>query len=177
MIVDDPSNAADRSVSLEAAFEENFDDLYRFAVRRVGESPAEDAVAETFARAVSRYPSFDSERGSVRAWLFGIETNVLREVLRARSRERRPVPEARAGTEWEREVEGVETALELRSALDGLPRRSVELLLLVDGFALSYREAATAIGIPVGTVRSGLSIARRRLRRALGSGSSQRGTT
>ncbi len=45
----------------------------------------EDLVQEVIARAWERFPTFDPERASFRRWLFGIATNVLREILRART--------------------------------------------------------------------------------------------
>jgi len=55
------------------------------------------------------------------------------------------------------DVEAVDAALrDLRQELK-------DVLLLVDGLAFTYEEAATALRIPVGTVRSRLSTGRRRL--------------
>jgi RNA polymerase sigma factor (sigma-70 family) len=57
---------------------------------------------------------------------------------------------------------------QLAAALAGLPAAHRDTLLLVAWGDLSYEEAAAALGVPVGTVRSRLSRARSRLRRALG---------
>ncbi|MGW5473333.1 RNA polymerase sigma factor, partial [Streptomyces chartreusis] len=57
---------------------------------------------------------------------------------------------------------------ELSAALAALPARHRDVLLLVAWGDLSYEEAAQALGVPVGTVRSRLNRARSKLREALG---------
>jgi RNA polymerase sigma factor (sigma-70 family) len=67
----------------EIAFEQHFPPIYRFISRRVGTALAEDLVAETFATAYRRRASFEPERASLRAWLYGIATNLVRSHWRA----------------------------------------------------------------------------------------------
>ena len=55
----------------------------------------------------------------------------------------------------------------IKRALSTLPDRFRELLVLRELEDLSYRELADVMGIPIGTVMSGLSRARRALRGAL----------
>jgi RNA polymerase sigma factor (sigma-70 family) len=55
----------------------------------------------------------------------------------------------------------------LADALARLPSAHRDMLLLMAWGDLSYEQAATALGVPVGTVRSRLSRARSKLRRAL----------
>jgi DNA-directed RNA polymerase specialized sigma24 family protein len=64
--------------AFEAAFTANFQYVHRFLARRVGSALADDLAAETFAVAFRRRASFDPSLGEVRAWLFGIATNLLR---------------------------------------------------------------------------------------------------
>jgi RNA polymerase sigma-70 factor (ECF subfamily) len=61
---------------------------------------------------------------------------------------------------------GLRDALETISAL---PEREQEVVMLVLWSELPYEEAATALGIPVGTVRSRLSRARSKLQTVLNS--------
>jgi RNA polymerase sigma-70 factor (ECF subfamily) len=51
-----------------------------------------------------------------------------------------------------------------------LPRREQDVVALCDWSGLSYEEAADALGIPIGTVRSRLARGRRRLRELAGGG-------
>jgi RNA polymerase sigma-70 factor, ECF subfamily len=62
----------------EAAFLRQFPLVYRFIAARVGSAVAEDLAAETFATAYRRRASFDPRRGSLRSWLYGIATNLVR---------------------------------------------------------------------------------------------------
>src|SRR5262245_58023616 len=57
--------------------------LYRFACRRIGETGAEDVVADTFVAAFSQRLGYDLARSSARPWLFGILTNKIAERGRA----------------------------------------------------------------------------------------------
>jgi RNA polymerase sigma-70 factor, ECF subfamily len=55
----------------------------------------------------------------------------------------------------------------ITSALEQMPRRQRDVLMLYALADLDYVEIATALGIPVGTVRSALHRARKRLRDVL----------
>ena len=67
----------------EAAFQQHFPPVYRFIARRVGPALAEDLAAETFATAYRLRASFDPGRASLRSWLYGIATNLVRNHWRA----------------------------------------------------------------------------------------------
>jgi RNA polymerase sigma factor (sigma-70 family) len=83
----------------------------------------------------------------------------------------RAAPEAATPDPAERvaaRVAAAAVAVELAAALAGLPRRDRDVLLIIAWTDLSYEEAAVALDIPVGTVRSRLHRARKRVRAALG---------
>lgn len=82
--------------SLEQFYEQHVDAVYAFVFYRVGKdrSLAEDAVSETFARALKRQSDFDPKRGSVRAWLITLARNAARDQLRAHEK-------LRAAAQWE----------------------------------------------------------------------------
>ncbi len=145
--------------------------LLRYAFRRTASAAqAEDLVAITFLEAWRR-------RGALRPgadplpWLFGIATNVIRHERRSRRRHEaalvRLAAVPRAGPSAD---EVLERELEMRAVLEQvavLPRREQDVVALCVWSGLSYEDAAAALGVPVGTVRSRLSRARGRLRRAL----------
>jgi RNA polymerase sigma-70 factor (ECF subfamily) len=69
--------------------------------------------------------------------------------------------------EVEARVTAAGTARPLAAALARLPAAHRNALLLVAWGDLTYEQAATSLGVPVGTVRSRISRARARLRQAL----------
>jgi RNA polymerase sigma-70 factor (ECF subfamily) len=128
---------------------------------------ADDLVQDTLERAWGRFAMWQ-QRGAVRAWMFGIMHNLHIDRLRSQRR----TPEDAAGDDFADTTAGVAPAdrLELRDlerALQRLPVEHREVLLLVGVEELSYKEIATVIGVPIGTVMSRLSRARERLRAEL----------
>ncbi len=79
---------------------------------------AEEAVQETFARAWRARERFDAGVGSMRAWLFSIERNLLVDLLRERAR-RRPIDERTSGEERaaDDEVDGAILTWQLEEAI------------------------------------------------------------
>lgn len=149
--------------------------IQRYVVRRVGQDAADDIVAETFLLAFRQRDSYDLSRADARPWLYGIATNLIARHRRAETALYRAL--ARTGTDpvaesfTERVDERVSASAASRRLAVGLARLSEELrdtLLLVTWGDLSYEEAAAALGVPVGTVRSRMSRARSKLRRLLG---------
>jgi RNA polymerase sigma factor (sigma-70 family) len=103
-------------------------------------------------------------------WLLGVATNALRNGWRSRRRRAAALARLRPADEPDF-AEDVESRLDderaMRRVLDHvarLPRGEREVLALCVWDELSYEDAATALGVPVGTVRSRLSRARARLR-------------
>lgn len=111
------------------------------------------------------------EGGSLRPWLFGIATNKARNADRSLRRRlaflaRRS--EAETVDDFAEDVVGrVDDArrlAEVRRVLGRLRRHEREVIALCVWGGLDYAQAAEALGVPVGTVRSRLSRARARLR-------------
>ena len=149
--------------------------LYRYAGRRLGAADAEDAIAATFLAAFRARGRFDMRRADARPWLFGILTKELAKQHRSEGARLRAI--ARAGPEVadaghaERVADAV-TANAARQAiaeaLSVLAPADRSVLLLIAWGDLTYDEVAQALAIPVGTVRSRLNRARRKVREALG---------
>ncbi|MGX2998099.1 RNA polymerase sigma factor [Streptomyces sp. JNUCC 64] len=159
-----------------AAFAEIFDAharaVYAHAVRTTGDwALAEDVMSLTFLEAWRLRDKLRGEVRSVRAWLLGIATNVLRNTARTARRHRaamsrlpppEPFPDP-ADAVVGRLADGQRLAAAAR-ALRRLRRGEREVFALVVWSDLGYAAAAEALGVPVGTVRSRLSRARERLR-------------
>ena len=141
-------------------------DLFRAAVRLLlDQAAASDAVQETYLiawRAFDRY-----ERGTnCRAWLFAILFNVVRRERRRRVNWPTGAKEDVAEIELvaSQPVPNNLTDSEILTALDRIPVQFREVLLLVDVEEFSYKQAGEILKVPVGTVMSRLSRARRLLR-------------
>ncbi|MGW4031959.1 RNA polymerase sigma factor [Streptomyces sp. NPDC004838] len=159
-----------------AAFRELFDAyaplVYRHAVRTTGDwALAEDAVSLTFLEAWRLRHKLRDEGESPRPWLMGIAVNVLRNTTRATRRHRAALARMKPGDtvpDFADELVGRLTdAAQLvaaQRALKKLRRGDREVFTLCVWSGLGYAEAAEALGVPVGTVRSRLSRARTRLR-------------
>jgi RNA polymerase sigma factor (sigma-70 family) len=149
--------------------------IHRFAGRRLGDQLADDVVAETFLAAFRRRKRYDVRRSDARPWLYGIAANVMGKHRRAELRMLRAL--ARTGIDpaadghadrIDSQVSAAAVQRDLASALAGLSAGDRDVLLLIAWADLSYEETAAALRIPVGTVRSRLNRARRKVREALG---------
>ncbi|MEV0197084.1 RNA polymerase sigma factor [Nonomuraea sp. NPDC050691] len=149
--------------------------LHRYVVRRLGPAHAEDVVAETFTRAFEKRHRYAFDRADALPWLYGITTNIIGTHRRSEIRGYRAL--ARTGEDPvaaafdERVVARLSasaTRERLAAALAKLGRDQRDVLLLIAWGDLSYEETARALDVPVGTVRSRLSRARRKIAHALG---------
>jgi RNA polymerase sigma-70 factor (ECF subfamily) len=152
-----------------------FDQLYNFAHWLTqNRDEAEDLVQETYAKALRGFSSFQPGT-NFRAWMYRILRNTFltsRTGLKATSTV--PLDTEEDAVELAVETETPETILINRSssqlvqtAIDGLPVHYREILLLCEVEEMSYQELAETLSIPIGTVMSRLSRARKALREAL----------
>ena len=160
----------DDGAAFTELFERHFDDIYRYLAFRVGEGMAEDLAAETFARAFAGRRRFEPDRGSARAWLFGIARNLIRDHRRDEHREMETWRRANADQLSYAADDSARLAerLRLRTAFASLRTEWREVVLLLAVGGLSYEEAAAVLRIPLGTVRSRYSRARTQLMGILG---------
>ncbi|MDQ0734792.1 RNA polymerase sigma factor [Arthrobacter agilis] len=158
-----------------AAFGELYDrhgpDIYRYAARRAGDFVAEDVMAETFLIAFEGRARFTGAGEAVRPWLFGIATNLLRRHHRAEARTLRALARSGDRADTTAGLLAVERRLDapghqavIAQALRGLAPIDREAILLYVWADLSYQDIATATEVPLGTVRSRINRARRKLR-------------
>jgi RNA polymerase sigma factor (sigma-70 family) len=156
-------------------FEEHARAVYNHAFRLTGNwSAAEEVVSLTFLEAWRLRGTVRPEGGSLLPWLLGIALNVARNVSRAARRQQAALsrlPKAPDVPDFADDLAGrlddAERLQHLHAALNGLRRTERDVLALCVWSGLNYAEAAEALGVPVGTVRSRLSRARRKLQRTL----------
>lgn len=173
------ARSRDEPEAFAALFDRHADAVHRYAARRLGGEVADDLMAETFTTAFQQRHRYDPARGAgadARPWLFGIATNLVGRHRRAEARRFKAMARVPALADHDEpladraadRVVARAVRRELAAALAALPARHRDVLLLVAWGGLGYEEAAQALGIPVGTVRSRLHRARSKLREALG---------
>jgi RNA polymerase sigma-70 factor (ECF subfamily) len=149
--------------------------IYRFALQMSGSnSIAEEVTQEVFVLLMNQGDRYEPKRGPLLSYLFGIARNF---VLRTLEKDRWQIPLEDEATQAGGPVldalivssnplgdltrnERIES---VRLAVLGLPSHYREVVVLCDFHELSYVDAAAALGIAVGTVRSRLHRAHRLL--------------
>ena len=164
----------DTPVAFAALFDRHYDFVHRYLGRRVALDIADDLASETFTTAFRVRARYDLAHDDARPWLLGIATNLVRhhrraEVRRLRAYERLEVERAE-GIDEALVAARVDAAAErprIARALARIPDGDRDALLLLAWADLTYAEIAIALDIPIGTVRSRVHRARRRLRELL----------
>ena len=146
-------------------------DAHRLARWLIGDNDADDVVQEALLRAFRYFPTFSGTNG--RGWLLTIVRNTARGWY---ARKRRSVAdefdeELHSTDQWAPDPETLllraDAIMSIEHAINNLPERFRELLVMRELEELSYQQMADVLRVPIGTVMSGLSRARRTLRRAL----------
>ncbi len=143
--------------------------LRRFA-RTLARDPADadDLVQVALERALARSAQWRPGH-RLDAWVFGIVRNAWIDEVRSRQRGQRIfAPEEHGAHVGETPFEGQDLALSVQAAMARLPeeQRMAIALVLIEG--LSYREAALAMDVPIGTLTSRLARGRDALQALLG---------
>jgi RNA polymerase sigma-70 factor (ECF subfamily) len=162
------------ALSTRQSFEDvvlpHLDAAYRLARWLLGnEHDAEDVVQEAALRAFRYFGTFSGGNG--RAWFL----QIVRHLCWSCRGAGRPVPDSfdeerhsggRSEADPETQLIRIDDARSIDRAMSRVPGRWRELLVLREREELSYRELADAVGVPMGTVMSGLSRARQAFRAA-----------
>lgn len=158
------------------------DSLFAMAMKLTGNrDDASDLVQETYLKAYKAFERFEWGT-NIRAWMFKILVNTYYNIHRHR-RIGKDLAEASGGFWMNREVISQETlrafrdphsavagrmrTSEIEAAVKDLPEDYRTVFLLADVQGFSYKEVASSVGCPIGTVMSRLHRARRLLQRAL----------
>jgi RNA polymerase sigma factor (sigma-70 family) len=154
--------------AFESIFNRHFEAIHRYLRRRVGKDDADDLAAEAFVEAFDHRFAFDLHRRDALPWLYGIATNLLRHHYRDEERHLEAYARTRIDLLADNpHAESNSSLPELAAALGGLSPADRDVLLLVAWADLGYSDTAVALGIPIGTVRSRLSRARKQVKEGL----------
>ena len=139
-------------------------DIWRLCAHLVDRQSADDLTQDVYARAITALPRFRGD-SPVRLWLLGIARHVCVDEVRRRTRRRR------IGSRRDRDVAEISPdasgEVDLDELLAGLDPDQRSAFVLTQVLGLRYAEAAEALGVPVGTIRSRVSRAREHLVTAL----------
>ncbi len=148
--------------------------VYNLALRMTGrEEDARDATQDAFLSALRKLKGFRGE-AAFSTWLHRVTVNACYDLLR--KRQRAPLLHERGDDEGPPRPEpaspdhadAVDLSLDVQRALMEVPPDFRATLILCDVQDLPYEEAASILGVPVGTVKSRLHRGRAALGRALG---------
>lgn len=148
-------------VWFEQLFLATYDDLLRYAARRVGMVAAADVVAEVFLTAWRRRDDYD--RVTARLWLFGVARLVVANTDRTAARAQRLSIRAGQGVADQPDPsDALVTQLYVQDLIGQLPEAEAEALRLVAWDGFDPGEAAVVAGCSRATFRVRLFRARRR---------------
>lgn len=146
--------------------------VYNLALRMTGrEEDARDATQEAFLSALRKLKTFRGE-AAFTTWMHRVTVNACYDLLRKRQRapllrERDEDAAPRREPVSPDPANDVDLSIDVRAALLRVPVDFRAALVLCDVQDLSYEDAAEALGVPVGTVKSRLHRGRVALARAL----------
>lgn len=150
MTFDDTAVVDAGAPSFEEVFPVLIRDAYRVAYRLLGDrSEAEDVAQEACARAYSRWSSV---RDHAEPWTVRVASNLALDTLRARTRAARR--NARIVSNETTSPAPVDDRLDLYAALEALPRRQREVVVLRYLADLSEAQTADLMGCSVGSVKT-----------------------
>ncbi|MGW0333700.1 sigma-70 family RNA polymerase sigma factor [Streptomyces sp. NPDC003011] len=151
-------------MAVERFVQATYSDVWRFVAHLSGDTHgADDLAQDAFLRALHNLPQF-AGRSGVRTWLMSIARRSVIDRYRYASAR----PQIAETADWRTAAEsaqpsglpGFEEGVALLDLLDGLDVHRREAFVLTQLLGLSYADAASAAGCPVGTIRSRVARAR-----------------
>ena len=166
-------------------FERHSNDVYNHCFRRTGSwSTAQDLTSVVFLQAWRRRKEVRLDGDSILPWLLAVANNAARNSDRSIRRYGRllaklPAPEQAPDFETavDERVDDERSMTMILNQMNSLRVEDREIIALCDWSKLSYAQAAVALNLPIGTVRSRLSRAREHLRALLADDDTQKPMT
>lgn len=155
--------------TMEQVFTAHLDAIYNYCYRRTGSwATAEDLSATVFLEAWRSRRRAAVVDGTLLPWLYGVAANVCRHHLRSHARRRRAEQRLQVLVDVGDDAHLADDVADrawLREALAELPTGVQDAFVLVCWQDLTYAQAAAALHVPVGTIRSRVHRARKHLQR------------
>jgi RNA polymerase sigma-70 factor, ECF subfamily len=157
---------------VRSLYDEHGASLLAYATRLTNDrAAAEDIVQETLLRAWKHADALTAEKGSVRGWLLTVARNIVTDRARARAVRPPEVAEVAESPSVERDhADQIVDSMAMLGALDSLSPEHREVLIEIYYKGRTVTEAAQALGIAAGTVKSRSYYALRALRAVMSSG-------
>ncbi len=168
MTTPSPALPPSREARFRAVYEATYDDLLRFAQRRVHPSHAEDVAADVFLVAWRRLDDLPAEVGDARAWLFGVARATLLNHRRGSKRRHAlavRLADAQLVGRGDVPHELAASRLDLAAGWARLSSAEQEAISLTVWEGLTSAQAGAVLGCSATAYRLRLSRARRSLRR------------
>lgn len=146
-----------------ALYERHGQLVRRYIVRRVGTEAGEDLAAEVFVRAFRMRERYRPDFDTALPWLYGVAHHVIAHHRRAEQRRLKALQRLAESAPRLIEQEDRQLGTDLIRELRRLASADRDALLLIAWGELTYEEAAAALEVPVGTVKSRVARARRTL--------------
>lgn len=164
-------------LAFEAFYHRHKQKLFGFVLQQLGDKDSAEIVFQNVMLAVRDGAKTFEGRANVSTWMCRIAKNKVIDFIRTRSRKEPNVVAIETIEDFVDPSESPSDRMEKKDLTDAMQRAiwtlSLEhrrVLYLTFHFYLSYQEVALVEGIPVGTVRSRLSLAKRKLADALAEG-------
>jgi RNA polymerase sigma-70 factor, ECF subfamily len=157
------------ALDFEALYRAARDDVFAYVATLLRDrGVAEDVTAQAFERAFRKSKSYDAQRGSERAWLFGIARNAALDELRKRKRTAFLAADpADIVAETDEEADRALQRAAVRTAIAALEPRDRELIALKFHAGLDNAEIAGVLGVSVSNAGTRLHRALTKLREIL----------
>ncbi len=159
------------AITPEELYRNYHDKVERYIGARVGNiHDRADVLQQVFLSAISALDGYDPARSAPGTWLYAITRNTVIDYYRTKGRE--PVPaeweeSAAPASDVDERILTQETLEELAAALERLPERERNILILRYYHGLSARETAQKVGVSYANVRFLQHSALNKLRRCM----------
>ncbi len=159
--------ASGDETALTALIDRYAANVHAYLLRHCGNrEDADDLLQETWVRVARSARSFDTAR-RFRSWIYGIATNLARDLFRRRLTRQRALRDLAAQPPAASGADSVDRG-ELRARIAELPENMRAVLLLRYYEGMSEAEMAEVLDVPRGTIKSRLHAALRELRSGYG---------